>query len=188
MKLQRNITMKSGIFCATIMALGVVVGGCKTGKGTGALVGGGLGAAIGAAAGEGEGALIGAAIGTGVGYIIGDQVDEKKAREMSAKGDTHNEVGSLGGTRWRVISLNSDKPVPPYASKVVEFRPDGRVITTTTKPDGDIETADESYRVVGSTLIVNKPGYLVNARFKLDGKRLIIDDPGFSAVLERLPA
>ena len=62
----------------------------------------------------------------------------------------------------------------------------GRVITTTTRKDSSVTSSDESYRVVGSTLIVNKPGYLVNARYRLDGNRLLLDDPGFSAVLERL--
>jgi len=169
-----------------LLALIVAIGGCKTGKGTGALVGAGLGAAIGAAAGEGEGALIGAAVGTGVGYIIGDQMDEKKAREITANGGTHNEVGPLGGTSWRVVSLKSSQPMEPYEAKTVDFHPDGRVVTTTTKPDGNVDTYNESYRVVGQTLIMNRPGYMINAKYKLKGNQLIIDDPNFDAVLERL--
>ena len=160
--------------------------GCETSKGTGALAGAGVGALIGAAAGDTQGAIIGAAIGTGVGYIIGDQVDKKKAEEMSAKGNTHSEVGPLGGTRWKLSSVTVSKPVAPYVSKIVEFRPDGRAITTTTHPDGRVESVDESYRVVEQTLIVNKPGYLVNAHFELNGSNLTITDPGFTAVLTRL--
>ena len=171
-----------------VIATLVLGTGCQTAKGTGAIGGAGLGALIGAAAGDTEGALIGGAIGTGVGYIIGDQIDEKKAKEMSAKGSTHNEVGPLGGTKWRVTSINSTKPVAPYTSKLVEFRPDGRIITTTTAADGKVEVADESYRVVQDTLIINKPGYLVNAKYKLEGNQLTVTDPGFSAVLARLPA
>jgi hypothetical protein len=71
---------------------------------------------------------------------------------------------------------------------LVDFRPEGHVITTTTHKDGRVEVFDESYRVVGDTLIINKPGYLVNAKFKIDGQQLIVTDPGFSAVLTRLPA
>lgn len=168
--------------------LGVICGGCSTAKGTGALAGSGVGALIGAAAGDTQGAIIGAAIGTGVGYIIGDQVDERKAKEMSAAGGTHSEVAPLGGTKWRVANINSTKPVLPYVSKLVEFRPDGRAITTTTKSDGKVEVYDESYRVVGDTLIINKPGYLVNAKYKITGEQLSITDPGFSAVLTRMPA
>ena len=129
---------------AALLAIVVAGGGCKTGKGTGTLIGTGLGAAIGAAAGEGEGALIGGAIGAGVGYIIGDQVDEKKAKEMTANGGTHNEVGPLGGTKWRVVSLHSSKEMEPYESKIVEFYPYGQVVTTTTKPGGNVETYNES--------------------------------------------
>ena len=169
------------------LAVGLVTS-CSTAKGTGALAGGGIGALIGAAAGDTQGALIGAAVGTGVGYIIGDQVDEKRAKEMSAKGDTHSEVAPLGGTRWKLASLNTTRTIEPYASKVVDFKPNGRVITTTTKTDGNVETFDESYRVVGDTLIVNKPGYLVNAKFKVNANQLVVNDPGFSAVLERMPA
>ena len=144
-------------------------------------------ALIGQAAGGDTGStLVGAAIGTGVGYIIGDQVDEKKAKEMSAQGNPTPEVAPLGGTRWKLISLNTSKSVDPYVSKVIHFRPDSRVVTTTTTKDGNVTTTDETYRVVGTTLIINRPGYLVNARFHLDGNRLIVDDPGFSAVLERI--
>ena len=160
--------------------------GCSTAKGTGTLAGSGVGALVGAAVGDTQSAIIGAAIGAGVGYIIGDQVDEKKAKEMSAQGTTHNEVGPLGGTRWQVKSVTTAKPLTPYVSKLVEFRPDGHVITTTTMQDGKVETADESYRVVGDTLILNKPGYLINAKYKIDGQQLILTDPGFSAVLSRL--
>jgi hypothetical protein len=175
-------------FSILVVLLGTVAvqSGCSTAKGTGSLAGGGVGALIGAAAGNTQGAIIGAAIGTGIGYIIGDQVDEKKAKEMSAKGSTHNEVGPLGGTRWTLTNLTTSKPVPPYTSKVIDFRPDGRLITTTTQPDGNVVTADESYRVVNQTLIVNKPGYMVNATYALDGSKLTITDPGFSAVLTKL--
>jgi hypothetical protein len=166
----------------------VICMSCQTAKGTGALGGAGLGAIIGGAAGDTQGALIGAAVGTGIGYIIGDQVDEKKAKEMSAKGTTHSEVVPLGGTKWRVTSIHTTKALAPYATKLVEVRPDGRVITTTTGEGGKVEVADESYRVVGDTLIINKPGYLVNAKYKVDGDQLIVTDPGFSAVLTRLPA
>lgn len=159
--------------------------GCKTSKGTGAMAGAGVGALIGQAAGKNtQSTLIGAAVGTGVGYIIGDQIDEKKAKEQPKQAAA--EVAPLGGTRWRVANVRTSMPVQTYASKIVEFRPDGRLITTTTGTDGNVTVYDESYRVVGTTLIVNKPGYLVNAKYVLEPKRLLIDDARFSAVLERL--
>ena len=151
------------------------------------MAGGGIGTLIGAAAGDTQGAIIGAAVGTGVGYIIGDQVDEKRAKEIEAAKATP-EVAPLGGTKWRLASVSTPEPLPAYVSKVIDFRPDARVITTTTKPNGQIEVFDESYRVVGSTLIINKPGYLVNAKYRVEGTRLLIDDAKFHAELERLPA
>lgn len=165
-------------------------GGCATGGQTGALAGSGIGALAGQAIGGDTGAtLIGAAVGAGVGYLIGNEQDKKHASAMSAaqgSPPTHDEVGPLGGTRWRVVSINPSSVVPPYASKVLEFRPDGRVVTTTTGTDGAVESWDETYRVVDRTLIINKPGYLINARFDISGRQLTVSAEEFSAVLERL--
>lgn len=177
----------STTLAVALLAILLISSGCSTAKGTGALAGGGIGTMIGAVAGDTQGAIIGAAIGTGVGYIIGDQVDEKRAKEIEASKATP-EVAPLGGTRWKLTSVTSSEKIMPYASKVVEFRPDARVITTTTTPDGKVETFDESYRVVGDTLIVNKPGYMINAKYRIDGNKLLLTDAKFNAVLERLPA
>jgi hypothetical protein len=122
--------------------------------------------------------------------MIGNEQDKKHAKEMShaqsTSTPTHNEVGQLGGTRWSLVSLNPKDKVPPYTSKIVEFKPNGRVITTTTKPDGQVEVSDETYRVVSNTLIINKPGYLINARFGVSGDQLTVIAEDFSAVLKRL--
>ena len=143
--------------------------GCETGGQTGALAGAGIGALAGQAiGGSTTGTLIGAAVGTGIGYMIGNEKDKKHAREMSQSqprsAPTNSEVGTLGGTRWKLVSLVPQSAARPYTSKIIEFRPNGRVVTTTTRQDGSVDVYDESYRVVGDTLIVNKPGYLINAR------------------------
>jgi hypothetical protein len=169
----------------------LVVFGCQTGGQTGALAGGGIGALAGQAiGGDTTSTLVGAAVGTGIGYIIGNESDKKHAREMNqaqqTSAPTHSEVGPLGGTRWRVTSLRPKDVVSEYTSKIVEFKPNGRVITTTTKPDGSVEVFDETYRVVGDTLIINKPGYLVNARFGMSGDQLTVSAEEFSAVLTQL--
>jgi hypothetical protein len=171
---------------------------CSGSKETAPPEGAGIGSMAGAASGDAEAAAGG--VGTGVGYVIGDPTDEAKAKEMTARG-TPVEVAPLGGTRWELVSLNTMRTVGPYTSKVLEFRPDAHVITTTTRPDGKVVLFDESYRVVGNTLIVNKPGYLVNARYRFEGDRLVVvvnaryssdggqlllRDPGFSAVLRRM--
>lgn len=177
---------------ALIVAAPACLTGCETGGQTGAVVGGGLGALIGqAVGGDTEATLIGAAAGTGLGYIIGNESDKQHARDMSDRSGPdyhHDEVGRLGGTRWKFISLAPADYEPDYTSKIIEFRPNGRAITTTTYPNGAVNVDDERYRVVGSTLIINKPGYLVNARFGIEGDELIIDTDEFRAVLERLPA
>lgn len=169
----------------------VLISGCQTGGQTGALAGGGIGALAGQAIGGDTGStLIGAAVGTGIGYMIGNEQDKKRARQMSQfqplAQPTHSEVGSLGDTRWKVVSLRPRDIVPEYTSKIVEFKPNGRVITTTTKPDGTIEVFDETYRVVGDTLIVNKPGYMINAKFDVTGEQMVVSAEEFSAVLQRL--
>lgn len=166
-------------------ALLIASGGCATSGRTGALGGGGVGAIIGqAVGGDTEATLIGAAVGTGVGYIIGNEMDKKEAAKLQSTG-TVPDNAPLAGTSWRVTSLVRDEPLP-HRSLVVEFRKDGRVITTRTLPDGKVERADESYRVVGDTLIINRPGYIVNATYRIDGQELTVDAPKFRAVLERL--
>lgn len=150
--------------------------------------------------------LIGAGVGTGIGYIIGNEMDKSRAAAMtqaqsapaSAGGAapggattvnfTNNEVGPLGGTRWLLVSVNPRDAAPPHASMLVEFRTNGRVLTTTTTADGQVLSADECFRVVGDTLIINQPGYLINARFQVANDQLILSADRFSAVLRRLPS
>lgn len=105
----------------------------------------------------------------------------------TAPGVVHTEVGSLGDTRWRVVSVNPSDAVPEFASFVVDFRSNGRVLTTRTNRDGSIVSGNESFRVVGDTLIVNETGYLINARFQQSANQLFLSADRFSAVLERLP-
>ncbi len=169
-----------------VLLLSLVVGGCATKGRSGAAIGGGLGAIIGQAVGrDTEATLIGAAVGGGIGYIIGNEADKKEAGRLLAAGSSPQEESQLSGTSWRVISLVTEKP-NPYQSVVVDFRRDGHVITTKTSPNGSVTSHDERYRVVGTTLIVNKPGYLINAKYRIDGNDLIVDAERIRAVLRRL--
>ena len=59
--------------------------------------------------------------------------------------------------------------------------------TTTTYPDGTIDVAKGYYRVVGDTLIVNKPGYLLNAEYGIFDDQLIVDAEEVRAALKRIP-
>jgi len=185
--------------CGQIFRIGLAVvlplsiAGCATKGKSGALIGGGIGALAGQAfGGNTEATLIGAAVGSGIGYIIGNEKGKEHAAELArqnkAQDYAHSEVGQLAQSRWSLISLVPKDRAKPYVSKIVEFRPNARVVTTTTMADGSVEVVNERYRVVGSTLIVNKPGYLINARFGIEGDQLIIDAEEFRAVLQRIPS
>ena len=63
---------------------------------------------------------------------------------------------------------------------------DGNVVITKTDMQGKVETSTEKYRIVGSTLILNKPDYVENTKFKIEGDRLIVDYGNGSVVLQRV--
>ena len=145
------------------------------------VLGTGLGALAGQAIGrDTKSTLIGAGIGAGVGYMIGNEQDKKVARNYSYDTPT-----PLSGTKWQVISLVMDDK-PEYESLVVEFRPDGIVVTTRFETGGTKTITEEHYRIVGNALIVNRPDYLINAKYKIDGDMLILDCERFRAVLKRM--
>jgi hypothetical protein len=161
--------------------------GCATKGQTGALTGAGAGALIGGLANMhgswGATALIGAGVGAGLGYLIGNEEDKKDAAKRQAA--MEGELKPLAGTIWQVININP-KPKKEYQSIVAHFRPDGSVVTTKTDMNGQVVTTTEKYRVVRSTLIINKPDYVENTQFKIDGNKLIIDYGNGSAVLQRI--
>jgi hypothetical protein len=171
--------------------LATAVAGCATdstsqgvawGAGIGAIAGGLYG-------GHGSDALIGAAIGAGVGYVVGNEQDKKKAQQMSDASRptyTHSETGPFGGTRWQLQDWSPKDPKGDFRGKTFEFGRDGWVKTTTTYNDGRTGTDSESYRVVGSTLIVNKGDYLLNFNFSLQGDQLTVDNSKLRALLKRI--
>ena len=167
--------------------------------------GAGLGALLGQAiGGDTEATLIGGAIGAGVGHVIGNEKDKEKAEELSKQqsqpapkpaqpapnsaqpAPIQEEADVLAGTTWAVGSVSPKENIPEFRSKIVEFRDNGKVSTTTTATDNTVTLSEESYRVVDDVLIINKPGYIINARFSVDGDQLIIKADEFSAVLFRL--
>jgi outer membrane lipoprotein SlyB len=209
-----TINLQTSTCTAVVVSSLIVLGGCENAAQKGALGGAGVGALVGQLAGRDTGStLVGAGIGAGVGYIIGNEKDKKQAKQQTeelkraqastqqpASSQTTSQVRTttttttyqvqdlapLAGTRWQLLSINPSDTVPAYVSKLIEFRPDGRVVTTTTDPDGNVDVDQERYRVVGDTLIVNQPGYLINAKFRFSGQQLIISAEDFSAVLKKL--
>ena len=183
---------KKTLAISILLVLVLTLSGCLTTDAQKGAVGG---AGIGALAGQVIGGntastLIGAGVGMGLGYMIGNERDKKKAMAENAStpatGYGHDEVGELGGTRWKVVNTNPPDAFPPSASQIIEFKPDGYMVTTTTNLDGTVDVDNEHYRVVGNTLIMNGPGYIVNARFGIKDDQLVMDAEEFSAVLERL--
>jgi hypothetical protein len=171
--------------CVITVSLVLLIGtGCETKKQTGALAGAGVGALLGQAiGGNTAGTLIGAGVGTGVGYLVGNEMDKKdaKSRQTVQEGETK----PLANTTWMVSSI-VPKPDKPVKSLVCHFKPDGIVVSTRTFEDGHVETANERYRIVGDTLIINQDNYVVNARFKINGNQMIANTDKHSIVLTRV--
>jgi len=70
-------------FILTFTSLAIVLAGCESKAGTGAIAGAGLGAASGALiTGTGGGALVGGAIGAAGGALIGAALDDTDRRSM----------------------------------------------------------------------------------------------------------
>ena len=174
--------------CIIIVSFTLLIGaGCATKGQTGALAGAGTGALIGGLANAngswGATALIGAGVGAGLGYLIGNDQDKKDVEKRKKASEA--ELKPLAGTTWQVISMNP-KSKKSYKSIVAHFKRDGDVVTTKTNMEGDIKTTTEKYRIVGSTLILNKPDYVQNMQFKIDGNKLIVDYGNGSIVLQRI--
>ena len=165
----RTTSRTAFLFCLSLL----MVPGCQTSRGTGALAGGGVGALIGGAAGGWQGAAIGGAIGIGTGYIIGNEVDKAKAESYSAV--PAEELRPFSGTRWELTELQTATPGPAYDRVTIDFGRGGTLVTRKTR-DGRTTETFESYRVVGGVLIVNKPGYIINARYSLTGDTLHLSD------------
>ncbi len=177
-----NVGMVMVITCALLWT-----SSCATRGQTGALTGAGIGALAGGLVNQrgswGATALLGAGIGAGVGYLIGNEQDKKEAQQRQAVRE--DETRPLGGTAWQLVSI-TPRPERSFKSSVTSFRTDGTAVTTMTNVDGRVEKETEYYRIVGSTLIINKPDYVVNAKFRIDGDRLVIDTEAESVVMQRI--
>lgn len=173
-----------GICCIMISVAMIIGSGCASKAKTGSLAGAGVGALIGQAiGGNTAGTLIGAGVGTGVGYLIGNSMDKKDAQSRQTVQE--EETRPLANTTWQVVSV-TPKPQQPVKTLVVHFKPDGMVTSTRTFEDGSVKVANERYRIVGDTLIINQDNYVINARFKIEGNQMIANTDKYSLVLTRL--
>ena len=190
MKASRYGILGLAVLLALALAASFSGLGCASKGQTGAVGGAGLGALIGQAIGRNTaGTLIGAGVGTGLGYIIGNEMDkddakkreEARARAARARADSSPpppapppaRVGLLGGTKWRAIEV-VPPPTPPHKDYTLRFAPDGWLYSREVYMDGTVKTDRERYRVQGDMLIINRPGYLVNARYKMTDNTLTV--------------
>jgi hypothetical protein len=169
---------------STLLVVASLIMGCQTKGQTGAVGGAGVGALIGqVVGGSTEATLIGAGVGTGLGYIIGNEADKKDAaRREQARA---SELVPFAGTSWQLVSV-TPTPERPAKSVVARFDSNGTVTTTRIFDDGSSTTETEKYRAVGDTLIVNKPDYIINAKYRIEGNRLYLSAGERSAVLMRV--
>lgn len=167
------------------LGLTLAVSACATQGQTGALAGAGVGALIGQAIGHSTGAtLIGAGVGTGLGYIIGNEMDKAEVKKRHAA--RPEETRPLANTSWKVTSIVPNDPNRPFKSWQVHFRSDGTLLSSKVLPNGAVNEQVERYRVVGSTLIINQDDYVINSRFRVEGRRMYMDTAEHSMVLERI--
>ncbi len=170
---------------AALSLMAAAIYGCATKTQTGTLAGAGVGALVGQAIGRNTaGTLIGAGVGAGAGYLIGSESDKEAATKQKAQGQPA-ETGAFGGTKWKAVSMKH-APTILYETYIIEFSPDGWLTTNETFADGTKKTDKEHYRIAGDTLIINNPGYLINAKYVLEDKRLKVMLDDYQAEFMRL--
>ncbi len=188
------------LLCAALALSGGSATAQETKKST--VKGAGIGALLGQAIGhDTESTVIGGVIGAGVGRIVGKEKEKAEAAQSAPPADVTappkattlpapapepDPALALPNTIWKLDSLQPKDRVPAFFSKVITFRPDNYVQTLTTDPEGNVTLSEESYSAVGNTIVVNKPEYTIQARFKVDGDQLIISAEDFSAILKRI--
>lgn len=96
-----------------------------------------------------------------------------------------SDLGLFPNTKWKITSI-VPKPEKAFKSISFVFNPDGTMVETTEDPDGKVVTSTQNYRVLGSTLLLTKPGNSTNIRFRVDGNTMLVDTGVYSVILERM--
>jgi len=194
--------MKKSIICSLTIVTLLAISGCTWNKAAkGGTIGAGAGAATGALVGVAAGAPVaGIAIGTalagGVGYIIGNEMDKDEAKKAAkqpkqiAVAPAAKSKNILAGTTWRAKSIIAKHKESQLKSMIVAFQTDSKVSTVGVTKEGKAVTHIEQYRIVGDTIVVSgkkdgKP-YMINAKFSIKDKQMIVSAPGLSIVLEQV--
>ena len=157
-----------------------------------------------------EGAATGALIGGGVG-LMADSAEDKqirqaqKERELSIMHKSQEQeekeivkkqvktvqnssnTNALTGRSWKVVSLVDDgnKKIQ-FSSIILSFQTDTKATTQVLWKDGKSETFGETYTLVDDAIIFTGKEYVTNAKYKINGKQLILVSPKMRVVLEEV--
>jgi outer membrane protein OmpA-like peptidoglycan-associated protein len=161
----------------------VLLGGCATKAGTGALLGGGggaaLGAGIGALAGGGKGALIGgaagAAVGAGAGALIGNYMDKQQAElndkvkgaNVERKGDqlvVRFSSAILFDSGKATLKPQSEKDLAEFAKVLNQYKDTDLVIEGHTDATGKKATNEKLSAARAESVVSYLEGHGVERR------------------------
>lgn len=140
---------------------------------------------------EAQAGETGAGVGAGVPYILGNSVDQQRAMELlkaspSQNYPTHSQTFPLGNTRWTVAEVEPAAWVAAYSNVAMEFKSNGRLITTATHMSGREVMVDECYRVIKDVLAISRRGYIANYEYTLDSNHLYIETGRIKVRMERV--
>jgi hypothetical protein len=96
------------------------------------------------------------------------------------------QTAPLGGTKWQVVEVI--EPDPEDRAQIeaniktmkLEFTKDGRIITTTTRPDGKTVIDDRGrYSVDGEVVTIDSPDFEMKAMYRFEGDQLRLHSKQF---------
>jgi hypothetical protein len=99
------------------------------------------------------------------------------------------QTAPLAGTKWNVIEFVEPDEADRTALRtldamLVEFRPDGKLVTYQILEDGTAEFTDgETYHIDGEVLTIDGPDYKTVSMFRMDGENLRLHSPQFVMVM-----
>lgn len=195
-----RVNVRRSLSWALFIVLCGSLGACGT---TSTSQGASLGAVVGGLAGGWEGAALGALAGGGVGLMADTAQDKQIARSqkerevraierssITASANTAYRPPStnrLVGSTWRVISYVSDyDPDFEFKSMVVTFQTNSRLTTLTILANDQAEASVESYRIVDDVIVITGKGYVINARYSVANRQMVIASPIIRIVLEEV--
>jgi hypothetical protein len=101
------------------------------------------------------------------------------------------QTAPLCGTKWQVVEVLGPDPEDRerieenIEAMTVEFTPDGKIITETTRPDGSIERKDDSrFKIDGEVIILSTPEYDMHVMYRFEGEQLRVHSEQFVMLMD----